>query len=216
MHMFTMLAVSYSLLVSASRTKNLRSGEVLLQNIIGMKAHGFPNFKKLFQLEAVSNIQALTSPSKMDPIKNYHSPPWTCRCGYYDIDSYYEDRYTNNFEDGYNHKYPYLKSQTYEPPQSHQANDYYGGEPCLRPYPPYYRQTYRARDELYNPRFFEDEYVPPRFRVEEYTRTVDWFYEHLVARTGRVVKENTVRLWWGLRRTTALDPHERPTRQRGT
>lgn len=176
-----------------------------------MNAHSIPKFEKLFHLEAVSNPQVATSPSEMHPVKECQTPSRTCRCGYYGNDAYYEDRYTNNFEDGYKRKYPYHKSQIYEPLLSHQANYYYGGEPYLRSYPPYYRHTFRPRDVLYNHRFFEDEYAPPRFRVEEYTRPVGWLYEHLESRTERVVKENTVRLWSGLRGTTVLDLRERRT-----
>ncbi|ELR07883.1 hypothetical protein GMDG_02765 [Pseudogymnoascus destructans 20631-21] len=56
--------------------------------------------------------------------------------------------------------------------------------------------------------FLEEEYLSPKV-VDEYTRPVGWFYEHLISRTGRVVGESTVRLWSGLCRTTAFEARER-------
>lgn len=131
------------------------------------------------------------------------------RCDYYGNDAYYEDINANNFDDGYKHPYSYYKTRLYKPPQYHRENCYYDDDDAYLPsYPSYYRYSYRTREELYIPRFLEEEHPIPEL-VDEYTRSVGWFCEHLISRTGRVVRANTVRLWSGLRRTATSDGRER-------
>lgn len=124
----------------------------------------------------------------------------------YDDDAYYRDQYASSVYDGYKHAYPYHKTRDYSLLQRGRENHYYyDDDPYLPSYSPYYRHSYRARDEQFIPRSFEEEY-PTAKLVDEYPRPVGWFYEHLVSGTGRVVRASTVRLWSGLRRTTVLGP----------
>ncbi|KFZ03128.1 hypothetical protein V502_11203 [Pseudogymnoascus sp. VKM F-4520 (FW-2644)] len=140
-----------------------------------------------------------------------HDRPRPCSCDYYDDDTYYEDRYAKNPDDGYS----YHKTRLYNPSQRHRANYYYyNDDPYLPSHSTYYRHSYRTRDEPFTPPFFEEEYHTPRL-MDEYTGPVGWFYEHLISRTGRVVTATTVRLWSGLRRTAVLDHRERRTRGLG-
>ncbi|OBT84199.1 hypothetical protein VE02_06596 [Pseudogymnoascus sp. 03VT05] len=133
-----------------------------------------------------------------------HGRSRSCRCDSYDDDAYYRDRYANNFYDRYKHSYSYHKTRDYDLPHRRRENHYYhDDDPYLPSYSPYYRHSYRTRDEQFIPHLFEEEY-PTQKLVDEYTRPVGWFYEHLVSRTGRVVRASTVRLWAGLRRTAVL------------
>jgi hypothetical protein len=138
-----------------------------------------------------------------------HGRSRTCHCDSYDDDAYYGDQYASSVYDGYKHAYPYHKTRDYNLLQRGRENHYYyDDDPYLQSYSPYYRHSYRARDEEFIPRLFEEEY-PTTKLVDGYPRPVGWVYEHLVSRTGRVVRASTVRLWCGLRRTTVLGPRGR-------